>query len=123
MYDQIEIDSSLARNALMLGNPEGLPAIERLAAAAGILMKVRQNKDTLFLTTGFSWGHTNYSVQVVALRQLQDGSAVLIPSFSAQLGRNWQAYIRPSFFLGNQKSEYASLMSKMVLTMGLRYNL
>jgi hypothetical protein len=57
LYDQIEMDSGLARDALMFGNPGGLPAIERLADAAGILTEVRQNKDTLFMTTGFSWGH------------------------------------------------------------------
>jgi hypothetical protein len=123
VYDQIAVDSALAREALTLGDPGGFPAITQLVAASGMLGGVRQNKDTLFLMTGLLWGHEKFSMQLVALRQLQDGSTALIPSFNAQLHRNWQVYLRPSFFMGKRESEYGSMITKMVLTMGLRYNL
>jgi len=123
LYDRMAVDSTLARDALTLGDPAGLAAVSRLVAANGMLAGIRQNKDTLFLMAGIVWDHEKFSTQSVVLRHLQDGSTALIPSINAQLNRNWQLYLRPSFFLGRRKSEYGSLMTKMVLMLGLRYNL
>jgi hypothetical protein len=123
LYAQLDADSALARVALETGEPAGFAALERLTKTAQALPPVRQNQDTLFAMGGVIWGHEKYSMQMVALWQLQDRSMALIPNLSAQLHRHWQLYLRPCFFVGRPRSEYGSQLYASVLTVGLRYNL
>jgi len=123
LYSQMAADSLLAREALTTGDPNGLAALARLTGAAQRLAGIRQNQDTLFLMAGVIWGHEKYSLQAVALRELQDRSMALIPNLNAQLQRHWQLYLRPCFFVGRAKSQYGSQIYGSVFTVGLRYNL
>ncbi len=123
MYDRVEIDSHLAAVALREAEPDAVVALQRLAFAGQQLPGIRQNRDTLFLMASALWGHEKYSLQGIALGGMQDRSLALIPGFTAQLHRNWQLYVRPSFFLGKRKSQYGSQIYDSVFTAGLRYNL
>ncbi len=123
MYDRVEIDSELAAAALPVADPNAVAALQRLAAAGQRLPAIRQNRDTLFVMASAHWGHEKYSLQGIAFGGVQDHSVVLIPGFTAQLHRNWQLYLRPSFFLGKRKSQYGSQIYDSVFTAGLRYNL
>jgi hypothetical protein len=123
MYDRLATDSELAVAALTDPDPNALAALGRLAIAGHQLPGIRQDRDTLFAMASALWGHEKYSLQAIALSGLQDRSVVLIPGFSAQLHRNWQLYVRPSFFLGKRKSQYGSHIYDSVFTAGLRYNI
>ncbi len=123
MYNRLEGDSDLVAGGLNGGGVDALSALGRLAGAAQKLPGVRQNSDTLFLMAGTVWGHERYSLQLIGLSGWQDRSTIAILGLNVQLHRNWQFYIRPSFFLGKRKSEHGSQIYDSVFAAGLRYNL
>jgi len=123
MFSRLQADSGAVARALAGGGIDDASAFERLAGAAQRLPGIRQNRDTFFLMGSTLWGHEKYSFQVIALSGWQDHSTTAILGFGAQLHRNWQFYLRPSFFLGKRRSEYGSQIYDSAFAAGLRYNL
>jgi hypothetical protein len=122
LYSRLDQDSRQAGAGWESGDPAALLALGRLLKAAPMLTQVRQRQDTLFLAATRTWGHERFSLQLVTLKQLQDGSSILIPQLGMQLRRHWRLYFRHSSFLGSRRSEYGSLVYSSTSNLGLRYN-
>jgi hypothetical protein len=122
LYRTLDLDSRQAAGFWESGDPEALLALGRLLKAAGLLSQVQPRQDTLFSAAIRTWGRERFSLQVVGLTQLQDGSSILVPHFGMQVRRHWQLYFRHSAFFGSSRSQYGSLPYSSTSNLGLRYN-
>jgi hypothetical protein len=121
-FEAAALDSRLALGA---GGQTALPenpALMRLLASAAQMHSRPLNQDVLFVMGSRFWKRSRLGVQVILLQNLGDASSTLIPQVSYQFERHWQTYLRASFYLGKEKSEYGSLPMDGSLNLGLRYS-
>jgi hypothetical protein len=88
--------------------------------STGVLSATASARDYLFgrcYLPKIFWRHT--SGEFIALRNLHDGSMVVVPAVSIYLGHEVSASLRWHGFLGRSQSEYGGSLYRSVTNIGL----
>jgi hypothetical protein len=102
--------------------PAGNLAAANLMWAAGALSATGSTRDYLFARAYFPEIFLRrISGELMTLRNLDDGSTVIIPALSIYLGHEISASLRWSGFLGRRESEYGGSLYRSVTNIGLSW--
>ncbi|MDZ7292845.1 MAG: hypothetical protein ONB44_07225 [candidate division KSB1 bacterium] len=115
------LDYLVFANRQLVG-PQGNLATANLLWSTGVLSATGSTQDYLFARLYFPDLITaKVSGELLALENLHDGSAVVIPNLSIYLGHEISAYLRWSGFSGKRESEFGGLFYRSVTNLGMSW--
>ncbi len=103
-------------------SPAGNLAAANLLWSTGVLSATGSTRDYLFGRCYFPEIFSRrVSGEFIALRNLHDGSTVVIPALSVYLGHEVSVSLRWNGFLGHRESEYGESLYRSVTSLGLSW--
>jgi hypothetical protein len=103
-------------------SPQGNLAAANLLWSTGVLSTTGSTRDYLFVRLYSSaLASPRISGELIALENLHEASAVVIPTLSVYLGQEVSAYLRWNGFFGKRESELGGLLYRRVTNIGMSW--